>query len=48
MDINALISEAAKDFGDYQRLTAAGKLGEAGLKLDALKGVLERLNAHGK
>jgi uncharacterized membrane protein (UPF0182 family) len=47
-DINALISEAAKDFGDYQRLTAAGKLGEAGLKLDALKGVLERLNAHGK
>jgi uncharacterized membrane protein (UPF0182 family) len=47
-DINALISEAAKDFADYQRLTAAGKLGEAGQKLDALKGVLERLNAHGK
>jgi len=47
-DINVLISEAAKDFADYQRLTAAGKLGEAGLKLDALKGVLDRLNAHGK
>ena len=47
-DINVLISEAAKDFADYQRLTAAGKLGEAGQKLDALKGVLERLNAHGK
>jgi uncharacterized membrane protein (UPF0182 family) len=47
-DINTLISEAAKDFADYQRLTAEGKLGEAGLKLDALKGVLDRLNAHGK
>jgi hypothetical protein len=45
-DINALISEAGKDFADYQRLTAEGKLGEAGLKLDALKGVLDRLNAH--
>jgi uncharacterized membrane protein (UPF0182 family) len=47
-DINVLISEASKDFADYQRLTAAGKLGEAGLKLDALKGVLDRLNAHSK
>ena len=47
-DINVLISEAAKDFADYQRLTAAGKLGEAGQKLDALKGVLDRLSAHGK
>jgi uncharacterized protein len=47
-DINVLISEAAKDFAEYQRLTAAGKLGEAGLKLDALKGVLDRLNAHAK
>jgi uncharacterized membrane protein (UPF0182 family) len=47
-DINALISEASKDFADYQRLTAEGKLGEAGLKLDALKGLLERLNAHKK
>jgi uncharacterized protein len=47
-DINALISEAGRDFADYQRLTAEGKLGEAGLKLDALKGVLERLNAYKK
>jgi uncharacterized protein len=47
-NIDALISEAAKDFADYQRLTAAGKLGEAGQKLDALKGVLDKLNAHGK
>jgi uncharacterized membrane protein (UPF0182 family) len=47
-DINVLISEAAKDFADYQRLTAAGKLGEAGKKLDALKDVLDRLNAHAK
>jgi hypothetical protein len=46
--MNALISEASKDFADYQRLTAEGKLGEAGLKLDALKGLLERLNAHTK
>jgi uncharacterized membrane protein (UPF0182 family) len=44
----ALIAEAAKDFDDYQRLTAAGKLGEAGQKLDALKGVLEKLNAQSK
>jgi uncharacterized membrane protein (UPF0182 family) len=47
-DINVLISEASKDFADYQRLTAEGKLGEAGLKLDALKGVLDRLNLHRK
>jgi uncharacterized protein len=47
-DINVLISEAAKDFADYQRLTAAGKFGEAGQKLDALKGVLDKLSAHGK
>ena len=47
-DIDVLVSEASKDFADYQRLTAAGKLGEAGLKLDALKGVLDRLTAHGK
>jgi uncharacterized membrane protein (UPF0182 family) len=47
-DIDVLISEAGKDFADYQRLTAEGKLGEAGLKLDALKGVLDRLNTHRK
>jgi uncharacterized membrane protein (UPF0182 family) len=47
-DTGALIEEAAKDFADYQRLTAAGKLGEAGLKLDALKGALNRLSASRK
>jgi uncharacterized membrane protein (UPF0182 family) len=47
-DIDALISEAGQDFADYQRLTAQGKLGEAGRKLDALKGGLDRLNAHKK
>src|SRR5579871_4772788 len=29
-DMNALIAEAARDLADYQRLTAEGKLGEAG------------------
>jgi hypothetical protein len=47
-DINALIGEANKDFQDYQRLTAAGKLAEAGQKLDSLKEVLNRLQAQGK
>jgi uncharacterized membrane protein (UPF0182 family) len=35
---------AAKDLADYQRLTAEGKLGEAGQKLEALKQKLEALN----
>ena len=47
-DLNSLIAQAGKDFDDYQRLTAAGKLGEAGQKLDELKHVLDQLNAHGK
>jgi hypothetical protein len=47
-DVNALIGEAGKDFADYQRLTAEGKLGDAGKKLDELKGVLEKLNAQRK
>jgi len=47
-DVNALIAEAGRDFDDYQRLTAAGKLGEAGQKLEALKQVLGKLNARGK
>ena len=47
-DEHALIEEAGKDFADYQRLTAAGRLGEAGQKLDALKDVLGRLTAAGK
>jgi hypothetical protein len=47
-DINALIAEANKDFEDYRRLTAAGKLAEAGQRLDSLKDVLSRLQAHGR
>jgi uncharacterized membrane protein (UPF0182 family) len=43
-DLNAVIAEAAKDLADYQRLTAEGKLGEAGQKLEELKRALDRLN----
>jgi uncharacterized protein len=42
-DLNALIAEAARDFTDYQQLTAAGKLAEAGEKLERLKRTLEEL-----
>ena len=42
-DVDALIAEAARDFTDYQQLTAAGKLAEAGEKLEALKRTLEEL-----
>jgi uncharacterized membrane protein (UPF0182 family) len=38
-----LIERAAADLADYQRLTAEGKLGEAGQKLDDLKRTLEEL-----
>ena len=47
-DLNALIAEAGKDFADYQRLTAEGNLGEAGQKLEELKRVIDKLNAHRK
>jgi uncharacterized membrane protein (UPF0182 family) len=47
-DRNGLIAEASKDFDEYQRLTAAGKLGEAGQKLDALKAALAKLSARQK
>lgn len=43
--LNSLIGQASRDFADYQRLTSAGKLSEAGQKLDDLKQVLDRLNA---
>jgi uncharacterized membrane protein (UPF0182 family) len=42
-DLNALIKDAARDLSDYQQLTAAGKLGEAGQKLEDLKRRLEEL-----
>ncbi len=47
-DLNALIAEAAKDLADYQRLTAEGKLGEAGQKLEELKRALDKLNTRKK
>jgi uncharacterized membrane protein (UPF0182 family) len=46
--LDSLISQAGKDFADYQRLTSEGKLGDAGQKLDDLKHVLDKLNAHPK
>jgi uncharacterized membrane protein (UPF0182 family) len=47
-DVNTLITGAAKDLADYQRLTAEGKLGEAGQKLEQLKHKLDELSAHQK
>jgi hypothetical protein len=47
-DVNSLISGAARDLADYQRLTAEGKLGEAGQKLEELKRKLDALNARPK
>jgi hypothetical protein len=43
-DADELIAAAARDLEDYQRLTAEGKLGEAGQRLDALKSKFEALN----
>jgi uncharacterized membrane protein (UPF0182 family) len=47
-DTNALIQAAARDLNDYQRLTAEGKLAEAGKKLEDLKQKLDALNARQK
>jgi uncharacterized membrane protein (UPF0182 family) len=41
--VQALIDQAARDLADYQRLTAEGKLGEAGQRLESLKKTLDRL-----
>ena len=38
-----IVNRAIEDFSEYQRLTAEGKLGEAGQKLDALKRDLDEL-----
>jgi uncharacterized membrane protein (UPF0182 family) len=43
-DVDSLISEAARDLAEYQRLTAEGRLGEAGQRLEALKQKLDALN----
>ena len=47
-DLNSLISSASQDLADYQRLTAQGKLAEAGQKLEDLKRKLDQLNARQK
>jgi uncharacterized protein len=41
--VQALIDQAARELSEYQRLTAEGKLGEAGQRLDSLKKILEQL-----
>jgi len=43
IDLDALIAEASRHFADYQRLTAEGKLAEAGQKLEQLKRALDQL-----
>jgi len=47
-DLNGLIGGAARDLSDYQRLTAEGKLGEAGQKLEQLKQKLDALSKRKK
>jgi uncharacterized membrane protein (UPF0182 family) len=46
--ITPTIAQAAKDLADYQRLTAEGKLGEAGQKLEELKRAIDKLNTSQK
>jgi uncharacterized protein len=41
--VQALIDRAARELADYQRLTAEGKLGEAGQRLESLKKILDQL-----
>jgi uncharacterized membrane protein (UPF0182 family) len=43
----SLISRASQAFSEYQRLTAEGRLAEAGAKLEELKNALEQLNRTG-
>jgi hypothetical protein len=47
-DLNSLISGASQDLADYQRLTAQGRLAEAGQKLEQLKQKLDQFNARRK
>jgi hypothetical protein len=42
-DVQTLIDQAARELADYQRLTAEGKLGEAGQRLESLKKILDQL-----
>ena len=43
IDIRSWIERANQAFSEYQRLTAEGKLAEAGVKLDDLKRTLEEM-----
>ena len=43
-DVRSLVQRANQALSDYRRLTADGKLAEAGAKLDDLKRTLEELN----
>jgi len=45
VNVNPLVAQAGRDFADYQKLTAEGKLAEAGQKLDDLKHALGQLGA---
>lgn len=47
-DLNGLIAGASQDLAAYQRLTAQGKLAEAGQKLEDLKRKLDQLSARQK
>lgn len=42
-DVDVLVERAARDLADYQRLTAEGRLGEAGQRLESLKRTLDEL-----
>ncbi|MBD0371279.1 MAG: UPF0182 family protein [Pyrinomonadaceae bacterium] len=42
-NVQQLIKKAADDLAEYQKLTAEGKLGEAGQRLESLKRTLEEL-----
>jgi uncharacterized membrane protein (UPF0182 family) len=41
--VSEVITAAARDLAEYQRLTSEGKLGEAGQRLEALKQKLDQL-----
>ena len=43
-DVSGLIAQASQDLADYQRLTAEGKLSDAGQKLEDLKRTIDELN----
>jgi uncharacterized membrane protein (UPF0182 family) len=47
-DVNTLITQAAEDLAAYQQLTAEGRLGEAGQRLEALKQKLQQLQTQSR